>query len=58
MSGDDKILLSALNQYACCPRRCYLIHAEVEFIENIHTESGTREHERVDHLAHDIKKGV
>ena len=49
----DKIPLSALNQYAYCPRRCYLIHAEVEFIENIHTVSGTREH-----LAHDIKKGV
>ena len=54
----DKIPLSALNQYAYCPRRCYLIHAEGEFTHNIHTESGTREHERVDQLAHDIKKGV
>lgn len=54
----DKIPLSALNQYAYCPRRCYLIHAEGEFADNIHTESGTREHERVDQLAHDIKKGV
>ena len=54
----DKIPLSALNQYAYCPRRCYLIHAEGEFIDNIHTESGTREHERVDQLAHDIKNGV
>jgi CRISPR-associated exonuclease Cas4 len=54
----DKIPLSALNQYSYCPRRCYLIHAEGEFKDNIHTESGTREHERVDQLAHDIKKGV
>ena len=54
----DKIPLSALNQYAYCPRRCYLIHAEGEFTHNIHTESGSREHERVDQLAHDIKKGV
>ncbi len=54
----DKIPLSALNQYAYCPRRCYLIHAEGEFTDNIHTQSGTHEHERVDQLAHDIKKGV
>jgi CRISPR-associated exonuclease Cas4 len=54
----DKIPLSALNQYAYCPRRCYLIHAESEFTDNIHTQSGTREHERVDQLTHDIKKGV
>jgi len=54
----EKIPLSALNQYSYCPRRCYLIHAEGEFKDNIHTESGTREHERVDQLAHDIKKGV
>lgn len=54
----DLIPLSALNQYAYCPRRCYLIHAEGEFTDNIHTQSGTLEHERVDQLAHDIKKGV
>jgi CRISPR-associated exonuclease Cas4 len=54
----DKIPLSALNQYAYCPRRCYLIHAEGEFKDNLHTESGTREHEHVDQLTHDIKKGV
>lgn len=54
----DKIQLSALNQYAYCPRRCYLIHVEGEFTDNIHTQSGTLEHERVDQLAHNIKKGV
>jgi CRISPR-associated exonuclease Cas4 len=58
MELPDKIPLSALNQYAYCPRRCYLIHAENEFTDNIHTESGAREHEHVDQLAHDIKKGV
>jgi CRISPR-associated exonuclease Cas4 len=40
--------LSALNQYAYCPRRCYLIHAEGEFRDNLHTVRGTLEHERVD----------
>lgn len=42
------ISVSALNQYSYCPRRCYLIHAEGEFTENVHTVRGTREHERVD----------
>jgi len=58
IDSPDKIPLSALNQYAYCPRRCYLIHAEGEFTDNIHTQTGTFEHERVDQLAHDIKKGV
>ncbi|QFY42145.1 CRISPR-associated protein Cas4 [Candidatus Methylospira mobilis] len=44
----EVIPLSALNQYAYCPRRCYLIHAEGEFQDNIHTVRGTLEHERVD----------
>lgn len=44
----DPIPLSALNQYAYCPRRCYLIHAEGEFEDNVHTVSGKLEHERVD----------
>ncbi len=54
----ESIPISALNQYAYCPRRCYLIHVEGEFTDNIHTQSGTREHERVDQLAHEIKSGV
>jgi CRISPR-associated exonuclease Cas4 len=48
---DEPILLSALNQYAYCPRRCYLIHAEGEFEDNIHTQRGSAEHERVDEEA-------
>lgn len=54
----DALPLSALNQYAYCPRRCFLIHAEGEFQDNIHTQAGTEEHERVDTLAHEIKHGV
>ena len=54
----EKIPLSALNQFAYCPRRCYLIHTEGEFTDNIHTQSGTLEHQRVDQLAHEIKNGV
>jgi CRISPR-associated exonuclease Cas4 len=58
MNPPDSLPISALNQYAYCPRRCYLIHAEGEFVDNVHTESGSREHERVDQLAHEIKEGV
>ncbi len=54
----DTIPLSALNQYAYCPRRCYLIHVEGEFTDNIHTLRGSREHERVDQLKHEIREGV
>ncbi|MGI2325348.1 MULTISPECIES: CRISPR-associated protein Cas4 [Methylococcus] len=45
---EETLPLSALNQYAYCPRRCYLIHAEGEFKDNVHTIRGTLEHERVD----------
>lgn len=54
----DPIPLSALNQYSYCPRRCFLIHVEGEFADNVHTISGTLEHERVDSLHHEIKAGV
>lgn len=55
---DELIQLSALNHYAYCPRRCYLIHSEGEFRENVHTLRGTHEHERVDQLRHEVSEGV
>lgn len=55
---EDLIPLSALNQYAYCPRRCYLIHSEGEFADNVHTLRGTHEHERVDQQGHDMSDGV
>jgi CRISPR-associated exonuclease Cas4 len=58
MNPPDPIPLSALNQYAYCPRRCFLIHVEGEFADNVHTVSGSREHERVDQLHHEIKAEV
>ena len=45
---DDPIPISALNQYAYCPRRCALIHGEQTFEDNVHTRRGAAEHERVD----------
>lgn len=62
MSGEDQgldlIPVSALNQYSYCPRRCYLIHAEGEFADNVHTLRGTYEHERVDSERHEVSAGV
>jgi CRISPR-associated exonuclease Cas4 len=53
----DPIPLSALNQYTYCPRRCLLIHGEGEFQDNLHTVSGTLEHERVDRMEGEWKDG-
>lgn len=58
ISDDDLTPLSALNQYSYCPRRCYLIHAEGEFADNVHTLRGSHEHERVDRERHEVSAGV
>jgi len=54
----ELIPLSALNQYLYCPRRCYLIHVEDDFVDNLHTQRGTFEHELVDTVQHEHKAGV
>ena len=46
------IAVSALNQYSYCPRRCALIFMDHEFVDNIHTQQGTAEHERTDQTFH------
>ena len=48
----EPINVSALNQYAYCPRRCGLIYLEGEFNDNIHTQRGNAEHARVDRAVH------
>ena len=62
MSSDNAqwelIPISALNQYVYCPRRCYLIHAESEFADNVHTLRGTYEHERVDRGRHEVSAAM
>lgn len=54
MDEIDAIPISALNHYAYCPRRCFLIHAEREFEDNIHTLRGNFEHERADQIRHEV----
>ncbi|MDD2337306.1 MAG: CRISPR-associated protein Cas4 [Geobacteraceae bacterium] len=48
----EPIAISALNQYAYCPRRCALIFMDQEFENNIHTQRGTDEHDRADQTFH------
>ncbi|MDR3557590.1 MAG: CRISPR-associated protein Cas4 [Syntrophobacteraceae bacterium] len=48
----ETIPVSALNQYAYCPRRCALIFMDGEFEDNIHTQRGTDEHDRADQTFH------
>ena len=43
---DDYIYISALNQYAYCPRRCYYLFVENTFLDNEHTVEGTLRHTR------------
>ncbi|MDX8394258.1 MAG: CRISPR-associated protein Cas4 [Mariprofundales bacterium] len=54
----EPVLLSSLNQYTYCHRRCALIYVVQVWDENIHTQSGTLEHEQVDVPEHEIKAGV
>jgi len=55
---DDFISLSALNQYAYCPRRCALIHIEQIWSENLFTAEGRIMHERVHEVGNESRGGV
>jgi CRISPR-associated exonuclease Cas4 len=55
---DEIILISALNQYAFCPRRCALMYVEGTFVHNHHTLSGTLEHEGADTPGYEVREGV
>ncbi len=53
----DSILISSLNQYAYCPRRCALIYMEQTFDENMYTLRGRDLHERADMPEESGKEG-
>jgi CRISPR-associated exonuclease Cas4 len=48
MSEPLLVPISALNQYAFCPRRCWYMHVAHEFLDNAHTIEGSLLHERAD----------
>ena len=58
MADIEAIPVSALNQYAYCPRHCGLIHQEGEFADNIHAACGNAEHGRVDRATHEMMLAV
>jgi CRISPR-associated exonuclease Cas4 len=51
-ASNESINVSALNQFAYCPRRWGLIYLESEFADNEHTARGHAEHARVDRAGH------
>jgi len=55
---EEFVLLSALNQYDYCPRRCYYIFVENIFVENEHTVEGTLLHQRADSGENSTRDGV
>lgn len=48
LADDELVMMSALQHYCFCPRRCALIHVEEVWRDNYLTASGRQLHERVD----------
>ena len=48
MDENELIMISALNHYLYCPRRCALIHIEQAWSENLFTAEGRIMHEKAD----------
>lgn len=47
MEAQEPIMISALNHYLYCPRRCGLVHVELVWSENLYTMRGNDVHENV-----------
>jgi CRISPR-associated exonuclease Cas4 len=58
MDNKEPIMISALNHYLYCPRRCALIHVEQTFQENIYTMRGKEVHEHADEASSHLEAGV
>ncbi len=55
---EELVMLSALNHYMYCPRRCALIHIEQIWNENIFTAEGKIMHERVHGTGHEKRRNI
>lgn len=51
MDDNEPVMISALNHYLYCPRRCALVHVEQVWNENIYTMRGKDAHENVDEVS-------
>jgi len=58
MDKQEPTMISALNHYLYCPRRCALIHVEQFFQENIYTMRGKEVHEHADEASSHLETGV
>ncbi len=56
MTPLEPVLISALNQYVFCPRRCALMHVEGVWVDNQHTIIGSFLHEHVDEPGYETDK--
>lgn len=55
MGDREPIMISALNHYLYCPRRCALVHVEQVWSENLYTMRGNDVHENVhDESSHEV----
>ena len=58
MDDSNQVMISALNHYLYCPRRCALIHLEQVWSENLYTMRGKDTHEHVDEISSHEVAGV
>jgi CRISPR-associated exonuclease Cas4 len=58
MDDDVLIMLSALNHYIYCPRRCALVHIEQVWSENVFTAEGRIMHDKADSNKHEVRGNV
>jgi CRISPR-associated exonuclease Cas4 len=58
MDEDEPIIISAINRYAYCPRRCALAHVEQMWNETVHTARGNEVHENVDIDSSHMVQGI
>lgn len=55
---NEPVLISALNQYVFCPRRCALMHVEGIWRDNEHTTVGTLLHDHADKPGYEVGESV
>lgn len=55
---EPRIMISALEHYAYCPRQCALIHVEQSYEENMYTLRGNRDHRRTDEPDTELRDDV
>lgn len=58
MDDFEPIMLSALNHYIYCPRRCALVHIEQAWSENVFTAEGRIMHDKADSNKHESRGNV